>query len=44
MRDRELRLIPEGEKAARADFVYVNDGTLAELDAFVSDVMTTLSR
>ena len=44
MRERELRLIPEGEKTARADFVYVNDGTLAELDAFVSDVMTTLSR
>jgi dephospho-CoA kinase len=44
MRDRELRLIPDGEKAARADFVYVNDGTLAELDAFVSDVMSTLSR
>ncbi len=44
MRERELRLIPDAEKAARADFVYVNDGTLAELDAFVSDVMTTLSR
>jgi dephospho-CoA kinase len=44
MRERELRLIPDGEKAARGDFVYVNDGTLAELDAFVSDVMTTLSR
>jgi dephospho-CoA kinase len=43
MHDREQRLLPEEEKAARADFVYVNDGTLAELDAFVSDVMTSLS-
>jgi dephospho-CoA kinase len=41
--DREQRLLPDDEKAARADFVYVNDGTLAELDAFVSDVMATLS-
>jgi dephospho-CoA kinase len=43
MHDREQRLLPDEEKAARADFVYVNDGTLAELDAFVSDVMTSLS-
>jgi dephospho-CoA kinase len=43
MHDREQRLLPDEEKAARADFVYVNDGTLAELDAFVSDVMTNLS-
>ena len=43
MRDRERRLIPDEEKAARADFVYVNDGSLDELDAFVSDVVSTLS-
>jgi dephospho-CoA kinase len=43
MQDREQRLLPDEEKAARADFVYVNDGTLEELDAFVSDVMITLS-
>jgi dephospho-CoA kinase len=43
MQDREQRLLPDEEKAARADFVYVNDGTLAELDAFVSDVVSRLS-
>jgi dephospho-CoA kinase len=43
MTDREPRLIPDDEKAARADFVYVNDGTLDQLDAFVSDVMATLT-
>jgi dephospho-CoA kinase len=40
---REGRLIPDEEKAKRADFVYVNDGTLEELDAFVADVMRTLT-
>lgn len=43
MRDREQRLIPDEEKARRADFVYVNDGTLADLDSFVSGVVATLS-
>ena len=43
-REREQRLLPEEEKAKRADFVYVNDGTLAELDEFVSGVVATLSR
>ena len=33
--DREQRLLPEAEKVALADYAYVNDGTLAELDAFV---------
>jgi dephospho-CoA kinase len=42
MDERERRLIPDAEKLARADFRYVNDGTLAELDAFVSDVMARL--
>ena len=42
LREREQRLIPEEEKAKRADFVYVNDGTLAELDQFVSGVVATL--
>jgi dephospho-CoA kinase len=41
---RETRLIPDEEKAKRADFVYVNDGTLEELDAFVADVMRKLTR
>jgi dephospho-CoA kinase len=40
---REQRLIPEEEKVARADFAYVNDGSLAELDAFVADVLGKLS-
>lgn len=44
LREREQRLLPEEEKAKRADFVYVNDGTLADLDEFVSGVMATLSR
>lgn len=40
---REARLIPDSEKLRRADYSYVNDGTLEELDAFVSDVIATLS-
>jgi dephospho-CoA kinase len=43
LREREQRLVPEEEKVKRADFVYVNDGTLGELDQFVSGVMATLS-
>ena len=42
MDDRERRLLPDEEKLARADFAYVNDGTLEDLDAFVSDVMAKL--
>jgi dephospho-CoA kinase len=41
--DREARLIPEEEKLQRADFSYVNDGSLAELDAFVAGVVENLS-
>ena len=44
IRDRERRLLSDEEKAKRADFVYVNDGSLAELDEFVSGVVATLSR
>jgi dephospho-CoA kinase len=43
MQDRERRLIPDEEKAARADFAYVNEGSLEELDRFVSEVMKKLS-
>jgi dephospho-CoA kinase len=43
MADREQRLIPDEEKVARADFAYVNDGSLEELDAFVADVMARLN-
>ena len=39
---RERRLIPDEEKLHRADFAYVNDGTLEELDAFVAGMMEKL--
>jgi dephospho-CoA kinase len=42
--DREARLLPDREKAKRADFTYVNTGTPAELDAWVADVMATLTQ
>jgi dephospho-CoA kinase len=41
--DREARLIPDREKAKRADFTYVNTGSLEELDAWVAEVMATLT-
>jgi dephospho-CoA kinase len=41
--DREQRLLPEEEKVARADYAYVNDGTLEDLDAFVADVVGKLT-
>jgi dephospho-CoA kinase len=40
---REQRLLPDAEKVALADYVYVNDGTLEELDAFVADVVAKLT-
>jgi len=40
---REDRLLPEKQKVAVADFAYVNDGTLEELDAFVADVIAKLT-
>jgi dephospho-CoA kinase len=40
--DREDRLLPDREKAKRADFVYVNTGTPDELDAWVAGVMAEL--
>jgi dephospho-CoA kinase len=41
--EREQRLIPDDEKVERADFAYLNDGSLEDLDAFVADVVRTLS-
>jgi dephospho-CoA kinase len=41
--NREARLLPEEEKLRLADYSYVNDGTLEELDAFVADVLSRLS-
>jgi dephospho-CoA kinase len=40
---RAERLIPDAEKIRLADYAYVNDGTLEELDAFVADVMGRLT-
>ena len=40
---REPRLLPDDEKAAKADYAYVNDGSLEELDAFVAGVLDDLS-
>jgi dephospho-CoA kinase len=42
--DREARLIPDEEKVRQADFAYVNDGSLDELDSFVAGVVEQLSR
>jgi dephospho-CoA kinase len=42
--DRESRLLPDREKAKRADFSYVNTGTPLELDAWVAEVMATLTQ
>jgi dephospho-CoA kinase len=41
-KQREARLIPDEEKAARADFTYVNDGTRQRLDDFVAETMRAL--
>jgi dephospho-CoA kinase len=40
---REARLMDDREKAARADYVYKNVGTIEELDGFVASVMHDLS-
>jgi dephospho-CoA kinase len=40
---RETRLLPDEEKEKRADFAYVNDGSLEDLDAFVAGVMRELA-
>jgi len=44
--DREARsdrLIPDNEKVRRADYVYVNDGSLEELDAWVAGIARELA-
>ena len=41
--DREARLIPDAEKVSRADFAYVNDGSLDDLDAFAAGVVERLT-
>jgi dephospho-CoA kinase len=42
--NREDRLVPEDEKLRRADFTYVNDGSLEELDVFVAALLEELRR
>jgi dephospho-CoA kinase len=39
---RSDRLLPDREKVRRADFSYVNTGTLEELDAWIAGVMREL--
>ena len=41
---RGSRLIPDDEKLRRADFAYVNEGTLDELDSFVGEVLDAILR
>jgi dephospho-CoA kinase len=41
--EREPRLLPDTVKVAQADFAYVNDGSLEELDAFVAEVLRELT-
>jgi dephospho-CoA kinase len=41
--DRSARLIPDEQKVERADYAYVNDGSLAELDEFVAGVLERLT-
>ncbi len=40
--DRDQRLLPDAEKVKRADYSYVNTGTLEDLDAWVRGVMAEL--
>jgi hypothetical protein len=35
--------MPDAEKVERADFAFVNDGSLEELDAFVAGVVEELA-
>lgn len=41
--ERSERLLPDEQKIERADFAYVNDGTLEQLDAFVAEVIRALT-
>lgn len=42
--EREPRLLPDSVKVAQADFAYVNDGSLEQLDEFVEGVVRELTR
>lgn len=41
--ERDRRLLPDEEKARRADYVYVNTGSLDELQAFAASVLDDLA-
>ena len=41
---REARMLPDSVKVAQADFSYVNDGPLEQLDDFVKAVLRELTR
>jgi dephospho-CoA kinase len=41
--DRDQRLLPDAEKVKRADFAYVNTGSLEDLDEWVRGVMAELT-
>lgn len=43
LKGRTDRLLPDRDKVKRADFSYVNTGSLDELDAFVAGVMEQLT-
>lgn len=42
--DRDERLLPDAEKVKRADYAYVNTGTLEDLDEWVGQVMAELTK
>ena len=42
--DRDRRLLPDRDKVKRADFAYVNTGTLEDLDRWVAGVMADLTK
>jgi len=42
--ERDTRLLPEEEKVRRADYVYVNEGTIDDLDAWVAGLMDELKQ
>jgi dephospho-CoA kinase len=42
--ERERRFLAEEDKVARADYAYVNTGSIAELEGFVSSVLDDLTR
>jgi dephospho-CoA kinase len=41
--DRDARLLPEDDKVRAADYAYVNDGSVDDLDAWVAGVLEELS-